>query len=301
MKLCLDSIVSTASTQLGNGRVADYIPALSTVKSNQVGIAICTIEGQVYTAGDAQKPFSIQSISKLFALIKALEIVDDPIWERIGREASGRRFNSLVQLEEEDGVPRNPFINAGALVTCDLLQERLSAPVHQILTMIRKLANNPSISVNQTVFRSELASSARNAAMAYLMKSYGNFHSDVDLVLANYCQYCAVEMNCEDLAKATVFLANNGASLDEEQILSPKKVKAINALLATCGLYDASGAFAVDVGLLGKSGIGGGIVAINPGKYSVAVFSPELNQYGNSVVGIYLLKLLAEQVGETVF
>ncbi len=297
----LQQLVDQVQGLLGQGRVADYIPALATVDPNQIGIALCDTHGQLFSAGDAQTPFSIQSISKLFTLVQVLQIYQDEIWKRVDREPSGQRFNSLVQLEFEQGVPRNPFINAGAIVICDLLQSRCAAPNFQLLELLRNLSGNPAVRVNQQVARSELQHGARNAAMAYLMKSFGNFENAVDTVLESYSHHCAIEMSCQDLAKASLFLANQGQTVDGQQLLSATQTRRVNALLATCGLYDAAGDFAYRVGLPAKSGVGGGIVAVLPGQFSVCVWSPELNEFGNSLIGTQLLELLTQTLGVSVY
>ncbi len=297
----LDRILKKSSSLLGQGKVADYIPALANVNPKQFGIAVCDLNGNLVSAGDSSTPFSIQSISKVFTLTQALQIYGESLWQRVGREPSGQRFNSLMQLEVESGIPRNPFINAGALLICDMLESRCSAPNFQLLELLRSLSSNPQLMVNHAVAQSEMQHSARNAAMAYLMKSYNNFHNQVDTVLASYAHHCAIEMSCEDLAKASIYLANKGTTLTHKEVLSSQQSKRVNALLATCGLYDAAGDFAYRVGLPGKSGVGGGIIAIYPGHYSICVWSPELNDVGNSLAGTYALQLLTDELGSSIF
>jgi len=297
----LTALVEEAKQLLGQGKTADYIPALAAIDPNQIGIAVCFNDGEIVQAGAAQTPFSIQSISKLFTLVQALNLYQDELWQGIGREPSGHRFNSMVQLETDHGVPRNPFINAGALAICDRLQSRLSAPTFQLLELLRKLADNPALHANTQVARSELAHGSRNAAMAYLMKAFGNFSNPVEQVLHSYCHHCAIEMNCVDLAKASVFLANKGISFSGEAILSADQTTRINALMATCGLYDASGEFAYEVGLPGKSGVGGGIVAVYPGHFSVCAWSPELNPVGNSLISTWLLEQLTDRLEVSIY
>ncbi|TQV84951.1 glutaminase B [Aliikangiella coralliicola] len=298
----LEKILQKVTPLIGQGKTAAYIPALANINPNQLGIAICDINGKVYSAGDANTPFSIQSICKVFTLSLALKIYDSDIWQRVGREPSGQKFNSLIQLESEQGIPRNPFINAGALLICDMLESRCSAPNYQLLELLRKLSGNYRIKTDAKVARSEMQHSARNAAVAYLMKSYQNFDNNVETVLESYAHHCAIEMNCIELAKASIYLANKGSSLDSKvQVLSAEHVKKVNAVLATCGLYDASGDFAFRVGLPGKSGVGGGIIAIIPGRYSVCVWSPELNEAGNSLAGTAALELLSQALDSSVF
>ena len=236
----LASILEEVRPLLGHGKVADYIPALAQVPADRLGIAVCTVEGELFTAGDAFEPFSIQSISKALSLTLALTLYqEEEIWARVGKEPSGQPFNSLVQLEFEQGIPRNPFINAGALVVNDLLETRLTAPRQRTLELARRLSGNPAIMADQVVARSEYQHSARNAAIAYLMKAYGNFENEVDKVLQSYFNACAIRMSCVDLARTFIYLANRGLPLGEATPLLPARTtKQVNALLETCGLYD---------------------------------------------------------------
>lgn len=297
----LELISECARKKLGQGKVADYIPALARVDNHRFGIAVCDLNGRVYKTGDADISFSIQSISKLFTLIQAMQIYGDDLWQGLGREPSGQRFNSLVQLESENGVPRNPFINAGALLVCDRLESRCSAPNYQLLEMLKSISGNPHLRVDKAVARSEMEHGSRNAAMAYLMKAFGNFPNPVEKVLESYTHHCAIEMSCVDLVRAALPLANRGKSLSGEQILTPKRTKRVNAMLATCGLYNEAGEFAFKVGLPGKSGVGGGILAVFPGYYSICVWSPELNVAGNSLAGMYALEKLSEQLHFSIY
>ena len=299
----LAGILEEVRPLLGQGKVADYIPALAQVPADRLGIAVCTVEGELFTAGDAFEPFSIQSISKALSLTLALTLYqEEEIWARVGKEPSGQPFNSLVQLEFEQGIPRNPFTNAGALVVSDLLETRPPAPRHRTLELVRRLCGNPAIMADQVVARSEYQHSARNAAIAYLMKAYGNFENEVDKVLQSYFNACAIRMSCVDLARAFVYLANRGVPLGESTPLLPARTtKQVNALLATCGLYDEAGDFAYRVGMPGKSGVGGGIMALIPGELSICVWSPELNKAGNSLAGTAALELLAERLGRSIF
>lgn len=299
----LEEILAQVRPLIGQGKVADYIPALACVSGNKLGIAICTVKGELYQAGDAAERFSIQSISKVLSLVAAMRQYDeDEIWQRVGKDPSGQPFNSLLQLEIEQGKPRNPFINAGALVVCDMLQSRLSAPRQRMLEIVRKLSDTPDISFDNVVARSEFDHSARNAAIAWLMKSFGNFHNDVTTVLQNYFHYCALRMSCTELARTFLFLANQGkAPQSESAILTPQQTRQVNALMATSGMYQNAGEFAWRVGLPAKSGVGGGIVAVVPHEMVIAVWSPELDEAGNSLAGIALLEALTQQLGRSVY
>jgi len=299
----LDAILAQVRPLLGQGKVADYIPALAEVPASKLGIAICTVDGACFTAGDARERFSIQSISKVLSLVLAMGRYEaDEIWQRVGKDPSGLPFNSLVQLELEQGIPRNPFINAGALVVCDMLQSRLSAPRQRMLEFVRSLSGVEDIAYDIRVARSEFEHSARNAAIAYLMKSFGNFNNDVIAVLQNYFHYCALKMSCLELAKTFLFLANQGTlPHNHSAVITPLQTRQINALMATSGLYENAGEFAWRVGMPGKSGVGGGIIAIVPHEMSIAVWSPELDHAGNSLAGIAVLEILAEKIGRSIF
>jgi glutaminase len=299
----LETIVDQVRPLLGRGKVADYIPALAAVSGNKLGIAISTVNGEHYQAGDADERFSIQSISKVLSLVVAMNHYgEEEIWQRVGKDPSGQPFNSLLQLEIEQGKPRNPFINAGALVVCDMLQSRLSAPRQRMLEIVRKLAGVEDIVYDTAVARSEFDNAARNTAIAWLMKSFGNFHNDVTTVLQNYFHYCALKMSCAELARTFLFLAQSGQAVNLAQpVVTQMQARQINALMATSGMYQNAGEFAFRVGLPAKSGVGGGIVAIVPHEMAIAVWSPELDDAGNSLAGVALLEALSQRLGRSVY
>ncbi|MEL0633381.1 glutaminase B [Pseudoalteromonas carrageenovora] len=298
----LDEIAHEVRPLLSQGKVADYIPALAEVEPEQFSIAIYTTDGETICAGDCSKRFTIQSVSKVMTLTMALQRYGDELWHRVGKEPSGTAFNSLTQLEFEKGIPRNPFINAGAIVTCDALYSRLSAPRHSMLETFRLLSGNSTIVVDKKVANSEYEFRHRNAAMAHLMKSFGNFENDVDDVLWSYFNFCSIELNCVELAKAYNFLANKGIDFSSgKRVLSSRQNKQLNSLLFTSGLYDAAGDFGYRVGMPGKSGVSGTILAVLPGKFTVAVYSPGLNSFGNSVAGIAALELLSKKLDISIF
>ncbi|MEZ9337806.1 glutaminase B [Vibrio splendidus] len=299
----LAEILDEVRPLLGQGKVADYIPALARVSNQKLAIAVYTNEGEVIQAGDADEAFSVQSISKALSLTLAMVLYKpEEIWQRVGKEPSGQAFNSMIQLEMEHGIPRNPFINAGAIIVADLLQSRLSAPRHRLLEFVRQLSGDTHIVYDKVVAASEMMHSDRNAAIAYLMRSFGNFENDVIPVLNNYFHACALKMTCVDLAKTFSYLANKGVSVQtKKEIITPVQTKQLNALLATCGLYDGAGEFAYRVGMPGKSGVGGGIIAIVPGEMTIAVWSPELDASGNSLAGTQALELLSERIGRSIF
>ncbi|HBP88363.1 MAG TPA: glutaminase [Nitrospirales bacterium] len=287
---------------LPSGTVATYIPQLASVSPQKFGMAVQTIDGKVFQVGHASEPFSIQSISKVFTLTLGFTFEGDKIWTRVGLEPSGSTFNSLVQLEYEHGIPRNPFINAGALVISDILVSRLKDSKPSFLDYVRQRANNDSIQDDPQVARSERQSGFRNAAMANFLKSFSNLTNEVEEVLEFYCFHCSLSMSCVDLAKGFLFLANKGhCPWTNQQILTQSQTKRVNALMLTCGTYDAAGDFAFNVGLPGKSGVGGGIVGVLPNRLTVAVWSPGLNEKGNSFAGQYALELFTTKTGVSIF
>lgn len=299
----MDAIVAAMRDAPDRGKVATYIPNLACVDPAQFGIAVATADGQVLTGGDADTGFSIQSISKVFALTLALGKVGDQLWHRVGREPSGNAFNSIVQLEHEEGIPRNPFINAGAIVVTDinLAGYRPRETIGEMLRFLRYLSGDESISIDEKVARSEAETGFRNMALANYMRAFGNLVHPVDLVLGTYFHQCAIEMSCRQLALAGRYLMLDGRHPDGGRVISKRRARRINALMLTCGHYDASGDFAFRVGMPGKSGVGGGILAIVPGRASIAVWSPGLNDNGNSKLGTLALERLSEATGWSVF
>jgi len=297
----LDNIVETLSPDAGQeGKVADYIPALARVPADRFGIAVRTNKGETFAAGNSATPFSIQSISKLFSLTLAMRAMGEALWDRIGREPSGNPFNSLIQLEREEGVPRNPFINAGALAVADRLLS-CGDGLDDILAFLSSLSGE-QISLDEEVAESEASAGHRNAALAYFMKSFGKLDNDVAAVLHVYFRQCAIEMNCEQLARATGFLCRDGMHPGQQvQVLSDRQARRANALMLTCGTYDAAGEFAFKIGLPCKSGVGGGIVAVVPGELSLCVWSPPLDESGNSVLGMRALEMFVAGTGLSVF
>lgn len=284
------------------GRVADYIPELSRISPEYFGVCLVDLAGNVYGAGDYKTKFSIQSISKVFTLTMAFQELKEALQDRVNVEPSGDPFNSLVQLEHENGIPRNPFINAGALVVSDALLSLHPEPEKAIHDFICKLACEEEIPLNEQVMLSELSHSSRNRAVANFMKSFGNIHNSIDRLIEVYCYHCSLEMSCQQLAKAFLIYAGNGESkFCENKMLSNSDVKRINALMLTCGFYDQAGDFAYKVGLPGKSGVGGGVAAVMPGQFSVAVWSPELNAKGNSLKSIKFLEILTDKLGISLF
>ena len=301
-KPVIDRIYEDVKPLWGKGKVADYIPALANTDPRQFGIAIQTLEGDTFSVGDADVKFSIQSISKVFTFAMVIRHLGDKIWSSVGREPSGNPFNSLVQLEHEHGIPRNPFINAGALVITDRLIDLYDRPKEAILDFVRRLTGNDDIYFDHPIARSEREHADRNMALAYFMKSFGNIHNDVNTLLDVYCSQCSISMSCIDLARAFRFLANEGVNpVDGEQILTPSQAKRLGAVMLTCGFYDESGDFAFRVGMPGKSGVGGGVVAYIPRNLVIATWSPELDPHGNSLIGIETLERFTTDIRNSIF
>ena len=283
------------------GNVTVTIPELAKVHPNKFGIHLTTINGDNFGIGDSNEKFSIQSISKVLTVALAFSFLDEKIWKRVGVEPSGTAFNSLIQLEYEKGIPRNPFINSGAIVIADMLVSCLKNPKKEFLAFIRLISGSPAIEYNLDVAQSEKDTRFRNAALANFLKSFGNIENDVDTVLDFYFHQCSIEMTCSELAHSFFFFANEGKTKEGKQILTKSQVKRLNALMQTCGFYDESGEFTYKVGLPGKSGIGGGIVALYPNNFVVATWSPRLNKKGNSELGMHALELLTTKTGMSVF
>ncbi|RUO62952.1 glutaminase B [Pseudidiomarina insulisalsae] len=301
LKSLLQEILQQAR-EITDGKVADYIPALAEVSPECCALTVATLDGKVTSVGDAHQPFSIQSISKIFGLMLAMERMGDALWQRVQMEPSGQPFNSIVQLEWERGIPRNPMINAGAILVSDVLVSHYSASKSAVRSMVRGLCNRDTVTADPRVHESEKNHGARNAALAYLMKSFGNIEADVEEVLDHYFWQCALSMSTEDLARSFAFLANRGkCPRSGQQITSHRDAQRINALLSTSGMYDQSGQFAFTVGLPAKSGVGGGIVAIVPDYGVIAAWSPPLNAYGNSARSMAMIRSLANQLGLSVY
>lgn len=286
------------------GRVAEYIPELAKVDPGQFGLAVVPAEGPALVAGDADVPFSIQSVAKVFSLTLALETAGLALWDRVGREPSGDPFNSIVQLEYEHGVPRNPFINAGAIVIADIIlgNGTPAQATAEFLSLCRRLSNDQSVEIDADVAASEFATGARNRALAYFMAAEGNLKNPVEKVVEVYFNQCAVAMSCRQLAMAGRFLACAGlAGGDRDPIVTPERARRLVALMATCGVYDASGEAAFRIGIPAKSGVGGGILGVVPGVASIAAWSPGLDDKGNSMLGGRAFENLARATGWSVF
>ncbi|MFI6334942.1 glutaminase [Streptomyces sp. NPDC050535] len=297
----LERIATEIAQTPGRGRPADYIPALAACDPRRFGMAVAELDGTVYGVGDWRLPFSTQSITKVFTLALDLAREGDELWEHVGREPSGNPFNSLVQLEYEQGIPRNPFINAGALVVTDRLQTQTQDAAGALLAFLRAESGNQDLTFDKDVAASEAMNGDRNAALGHFMASYGNIDNPVPVLLDQYFRQCSIEASCADLALATGFLARHGIRADGSRLLSQSQAKQVNAVMLTCGTYDAAGEFAYRVGLPGKSGVGGGIIAVVPGRCTLCVWSPGLDRQGNSVAGVAALDRFTTLTGVSVF
>lgn len=298
----ITDIYDSLRQQPALGKVASYIPELARVNPEQFGVHLCTTDGRQFAAGDSEVSFSVQSITKVFALTLAFELEGPALWQRVGVEPSGTPFNSLVQLEYENGIPRNPLINSGAMVVCDVLMKHLSEPEAGFLRFVQGITGDSSIRYNPAVAASERSHGYRNAALINLMKSFGNIMHNPARILDFYFLQCALEMSCRQLSRTFLLYASHGrAPADGRQVISVSKTKRINAIMQTCGFYDESGDYTFRVGLPGKSGVGGGVAAVHPGNYSIAVWSPPLNSKGNSIRSIQFLEAFTTRTGLSVF
>ncbi len=301
----LEDIYKEIQPELKKGKVANYIPALAEVDPNQFAMTITLKSGEQFSVGKCKEEFSIQSISKVLAFSLAIHIYSKSLYKRVGVEPSGNAFNSLVQLEYEQGIPRNPFINAGAIVVMDALMSHYGGDfltLEKILNFTRDISGDGAIKFDSSVAISEMKHASRNLSLAHLMKSFGNFDNDVRDVVKTYFKQCAIVMNTKTLSRAMLYLAFDGKDpITHREFLNGEQAKRLNALMLTCGHYDASGEFAYNVGLPGKSGVGGGIIAIVPDVMSISVWSPRLNEYGNSYAGTLALQMFTSKTGLSIF
>lgn len=297
----LERVRAEVTPLVGQGSLADYIPSLASVDPQQFGMAVALNDGEVHVVGDADVPFSVQSISKVFSLALVVANDGDQIWRRVSREPSGNPFNSLLQLDQEHGKPRNPFINAGALVVTDRLHSVTGDAAASMRALVRREGGNPEVDGDPEVARSEGQQGHRNAALAHLLASYGNLECPVEVVLEQYFWQCSLSMSCRELALAASFLSRNGILADGSRLLSRSHTKRINAVMLTCGTYDAAGEFAYRVGLPGKSGVGGGILAVVPDRCTICVWSPALSPSGNSTAGLAALDAFTTYSGWSIF
>lgn len=298
----ITEIYANVKNSNDTGKIANYIPELGTISPDNFGINLTTIDKKSFGIGDFDKKFSIQSISKLLTLTLAYQLEGEQLWKRVDVEPSGTPFNSLIQLESDNGIPRNPFINAGAIVVCDILISHLANPKEDFLKFCQELLNDETLAYSEKVAKSEKETGFRNIALCNFIRSFGNIKNDVDKVLDFYFFTCSLEMTCEELSRTFLYLVDdNFRTKKGKKILSMSQAKRVNAIMLTCGFYDESGEFAFEVGLPGKSGVGGGIIAIHPDKYCITVWSPKLNKKGNSYKGMLFLEKFTTAVESSIF
>lgn len=298
----LNNVYKVVKNKKNSGQLASYIPELAKVDHEQFGVFLTTIDHLEFGVGDYHTKFSIQSIAKVLSLSMAYNILGEKIWKRVGVEPSGTPFNSLVQLEADKGMPRNPFINAGAMVVCDILVSQFDNAKEEFLNYVREISNNPSVIYSESIIESERSAGYRNIALCNFIKSFDTIKNNPEEVLDFYFSICSIEMNCEELSKAFLLFANNGVlTYNNKRVLSISQTKRINAIMQTCGFYDESGEFTFKVGLPGKSGVGGGIIAVHPHNYTIATWSPRLNEKGNSHRGMNFLELLTTKTKSSIF
>lgn len=298
----LDATYKSVCALKNEGAVATYIPELAKVDPDQFGVCLTTKTGDKYVCGDAQIKFSIQSIAKVLSLSLVLSEIGEKLWKRMDFEPSGSAFNSLVQLETENGIPRNPLINAGAIVICDIICELFKNPKEALLDYIKEVSGIADLTYSEDIATSEQLTGYRNYALANFIKSFGNIKNSCNEVTDLYFHLCSIEMTCEELSHTFGFLANQGKQFGtNKKIVTPTQAKRINAIMQSCGFYDEAGEFAFRVGLPGKSGVGGGMVAILPNSYAIAVWSPKLNKHGNSFRGMKMLEYFTDETQDTVF
>lgn len=297
----LDGIYNDAVAASNKGVVASYIPELAKIDVGHFGLYLRLSDGAEYGVGDFGVPFSIQSVSKVLALAKALSMPNTDIWKRVGVEPSGNPFNQLSLLELENGIPRNPLINSGAIVIADVLLSHLDDPKTDFLNFVKTLTGDQDVRYNEQVAQSEKDTGFRNYAAANLLKSFGNLRNSVEDVMDFYFHQCSIEMSCRQLAKAFHLFSNQGKCLFEKAHITDSQAKRVNAIMLTCGFYDEAGEFAFEVGLPGKSGVGGGIIALLPNEYVIATWSPGLNEKGNSLLGMRALEQFTSRTKQSVF
>lgn len=305
MNKFLEAVVENNRHWTKEGKVATYIPELGKADPNTLGICITTLHGEEYFGGDREVKFTIQSISKIITFMLALlDNGRERVFSKVGVEPTADAFNSIITLETKNTQrPLNPMINAGAIATVSLIEGKNSEEAfNRILNFTRKITGNPDIDINNNVYNSEKATGHRNRALAYFMKSTGVIENDVEEVLDVYFKQCSIEATCRDIARIGAMLANDGvAPWNGERVIPRNIARIVKTVMVTCGLYDASGQFAVEIGVPAKSGVGGGILAAVPGRMGIGVLSPALDSRGNSVAGLKVLEELSKELDLSIF
>lgn len=304
MEKMLESTLEYGQRFLGQGKPADYIPELAKADGKKLGISVVTADNRRFQCGDCLEKFTIQSISKVISLLLALEECGaTEVFSKVGMEPTGDAFNSIIRLDHLNHItPFNPMINAGAIATVTNIKgETVEKRFAKVLAYTRKICGNPEIGYNENVYQSEKRTGDKNRSIAYLMKSNKVFLGDVEEHLALYFKICSIEVTCNDIAHLGAVLSNGRLPETGERMITGRTLKIVRALMATCGLYNASGEFAIRVGLPSKSGVGGGIVSVVPNSMGIGVYGPALDEKGNSVGGMRMLRYLSEQMGLGIF
>ena len=305
MEHLLQELVHQNKELTAKGRLADYIPELSKVDPNLLGISVYDVKGRLFEAGDCSAKFTLQSISKPLVLMLALlDNGEEAVFKKVGKEPTGDPFNSIVRLETfNEKKPLNPMINAGAISVSGLIKGKdASDKVNRILDFLKHITQNNDISINESVFESELLTGHRNRSMAYFLKDFGNIDGDVEETLAVYFKQCSIEVTTRDLAYVGAVLARNGKDLiTNKQIFPERYCNLVKSYMATCGMYDGSGEFAINIGIPAKSGVGGGIMCTVLDRMGIGVFSPALDQKGNSYAGIKVLEMLSKELSLSIY
>lgn len=300
-QVLLDETVQNFRHYAQDGRVASYIPELKKGDPRLAGVAIMTPTG-LFQAGDTRQAFTLQSISKVITLLVALEERGmEAVFAKVGSEPTGDSFNSIVKLETSEQKPLNPMINAGAIAVCSLIpgssvEERFSL----ITGLLEKILDRP-VEIDQAVYESEKETGHRNRALAWFLKDINGLEGDVDEVLDLYFRQCSILVDCADLARIGMFLATKGITEGGIPLISAQSIRLATTFMVTCGMYNASGEFAIQVGIPAKSGVSGGILGVVPARYGVATFGPALDKKGNSVVGIRMLRHLSQVLDLSIF
>ncbi|NMA86979.1 MAG: glutaminase A [Tissierellia bacterium] len=300
MENLLNKLIEKNKPLTKYGKVADYIPALSYANPNELGICIMDINGNIYCSGDYNKKFTIQSISKIMALVLAIEDNgEEEVFKKVGVEGSDEPFNSIYKLDLPHGKkPANPMINSGAIVTTSLIHGNGDEKFNRLLELIRNILGDNTINYNEEVYKSEKETGDKNRAMAYLLKSKGLIEGNVEEILDSYFKQCSIEIDCIDLAKLGHFFASKG---NQKNLLDERTINIITAIMNNCGMYNFSGEYAINVGIPSKSGVGGGILAYVPNKYGIGIYGPALDQHGNSIGGYNLIKDLSQELKLSLF
>lgn len=305
MEKVLKDIIDSNRKYTNYGQVASYIPELKNARRDDLGICIIDKNNNIYKAGNYDTKFTIQSISKTIVLALALMDNDwEHVFSKVGMEPSGDPFNSIMKLETNDTKkPCNPMINAGAIVTTSLVKgSSLEEKEERILKFFRRLAKNDNLGINYDVYKSEKMTGDRNRAMAYLLKNDGFIKGDVEEVLDLYFKQCSIEVDAVDLARIGINLATYGVDIENgERLIDERVSRMVKTFMVTCGMYDASGEFAIKVGIPAKSGVGGGIMASVPNSMGIGVYGPALDKKGNSIAGVKMLEDLAKTYKLNIF